>query len=464
MTVLIERLQEIVGSGGWTSDPQELQPHLTEWRGVYEGRALIMVKPRTTDEVVAIVRACAENHTAIVPQGGNTGMCGGAVPDASGEQVILNLSRMNQVLDVDAGNFSMTVEAGCLLATAQEAARAAGRYFPLSLGAEGSCQIGGNIATNAGGINVGRYGTARALVLGLEVVLANGTVLDNLRSLRKDTAGYDLKQLFIGSEGTLGIITAASLRLFPDPGHLATALVGIDSAGAAVELLGSLKTKLEDRIESFELVSRRVFNLVETHIPNATLPFEEEYPWYVLIEAATGADPELLASALLQEAEDGRLLDAVIAKNETEAADLWRLRHSIAEAERQDGKALKHDISVPLSKMQEFLVRGDQLLDERWPEARLVAFGHVGDGNLHYNVVLPRGLSAEEWTAEGERVTGALYDLVHSLNGSFSAEHGVGQSKKAYLASYRAGPELDLMRSLKKMLDPANILNPGKVI
>ena len=464
MTVLIERLQEIVGSGGWTSDPQELQPHLTEWRGVYEGRALIMVKPRTTDEVVAIVRACADYNTAIVPQGGNTSMCGGAVPDASGEQVILNLSRMNRVLDVDAGNFSMTVEAGCLLATAQEAARAAGRYFPLSLGAEGSCQIGGNIATNAGGINVGRYGTARALVLGLEVVLANGTVLDNLRSLRKDTAGYDLKQLFIGSEGTLGIITAASLRLFPDPGHLATALVGIDHAGAAVELLGSLKTKLEDRIESFELVSRRVFNLVETHIPNASLPFEEEYPWYVLIEAATGADPELLASALLQEAEDGRLLDAVIAKNETEAADLWRLRHSIAEAERQDGKALKHDISVPLSKMQEFLVRGGQLLDERWPEARLVAFGHVGDGNLHYNVVLPRGLSAEEWTAEGERVTGALYDLVHSLNGSFSAEHGVGQSKKAYLASYRAGPELDLMRSLKKMLDPANILNPGKVI
>ena len=464
MTVLIERLQEIVGSGGWTSDPQELQPHLTEWRGVYEGRALIMVKPRTTDEVVAIVRACADYNTAIVPQGGNTSMCGGAVPDASGEQVILNLSRMNRVLDVDAGNFSMTVEAGCLLATAQEAARAAGRYFPLSLGAEGSCQIGGNIATNAGGINVGRYGTARALVLGLEVVLANGTVLDNLRSLRKDTAGYDLKQLFIGSEGTLGIITAASLRLFPDPGHLATALVGIDHAGAAVELLGSLKTKLEDRIESFELVSRRVFNLVETHIPNATLPFNEEYPWYVLIEAATGSDPELLENALLQEAEDGRLLDAVIAKNETEAADLWRLRHSIAEAERQDGKALKHDISVPLSKMQEFLVRGDQLLDERWPEARLVAFGHVGDGNLHYNVVLPRGLSAEEWTAEGERVTGALYDLVHSLNGSFSAEHGVGQSKKAYLASYRAGPELDLMRSLKKMLDPANILNPGKVI
>ena len=464
MTVLIERLREIVGPGGWISDPQELQPHVTEWRGVYEGRALIMVKPRTTDEVVAIVRACADNDTAIVPQGGNTSMCGGAVPDASGEQVILNLSRMNRVLDVDSGNFSMTVQAGCLRATAQEAARAEGRYFPLSLGAEGSCQLGGNIATNAGGINVGRYGTARALVLGLEVVLANGTVLDSLRSLRKDTAGYDLKQLFIGSEGTLGIITAASLRLFPDPGHMATALVGIDRAGAAVELLGSLKTRLDDRIESFELVSRRVFNLVETHIPNASLPFEEEYPWYVLIEAATGGDAELLENTLLQEAEDGRLLDAVIAKNEAEAAELWRLRHSISEAERQDGKALKHDISVPLSRMQEFLERGDELLETRWPDARLVAFGHVGDGNLHYNVVLPRDLSAEKWAAEGERVTRALYELVQSLNGSFSAEHGVGQSKRADLASYRAGPELDLMRSLKKMLDPANILNPGKVI
>ena len=464
MTVLIERLREIVGPGGWISDPQELQPYVTEWRGVYEGRALIMVKPRTTDEVVAIVRACADNDTAIVPQGGNTSMCGGAVPDASGEQVILNLSRMNRVLDVDAGNFSMTVQAGCLLATAQEAARAEGRCFPLSLGAEGSCQIGGNIATNAGGINVVRYGTARALVLGLEVVLANGTVLDNLRSLRKDTAGYDLKQLFIGSEGTLGIITAATLRLFPDPGHMATALVGIDRAGAAVELLGRLKTRLDDRIESFELVSRRVFNLVERHIPNASLPFEEEYPWYVLIEAATGGDAEFLENALLQEAEDGSLLDAVIAKNEAEAAELWRLRHSISEAERQDGKALKHDISVPLSRMQEFLERAEELLENRWPDARLVAFGHVGDGNLHYNVVLPRDLPAEKWAAEGERVTRALYELVQSLNGSFSAEHGVGQSKRAYLAAYRAGPELDLMRSLKKMLDPANILNPGKVI
>jgi len=464
MTALLEQLQDIVGPGGWSTDPDELQPHLTDWRGSYIGQTLVLVKPQSTAQVSEVVMACAEAGTAIVPQGGNTSMCGGAVPDASGEQVILSLSRMNQVRHVDARNFSMEVDAGCILAKAQEAAREAGRYLPLSLGAEGTCQVGGNIATNAGGMNVGRYGTARALVLGLEVVLADGTVLDSLRSLRKETAGYDLKQLFIGSEGTLGIITAASLRLFADPGEPSTALLGIRTAGEAVELLGSLKESLHDRIESFELVSQRVFGLVTKHIPEARLPFDVEYPWYVLLESATGSTPELLENALADEAEKGRLLDAVIAKNAGEAADLWRLRHSIAEAERAAGKALKHDISVPLSRMQEFLVRGDELLAEQCPEARLVAFGHVGDGNLHYNVVLPCGLSDDEWLAEGERVTRAIYDLVDRLGGSFSAEHGVGQSKRAWLAQYRGGPELELMRKLKKTLDPANILNPGKVI
>jgi len=464
MTALLKQLQDIVGPGGWSTDPDELQPHLTEWRGNYVGRTLVLVKPRSTAQVAEIVMACAATGTAIVPQGGNTSMCGGAVPDASGEQVILSLSRMNQVRHVDAGNFSMEVDAGCILAKAQDAAREAGRYLPLSLGAEGTCQVGGNIATNAGGMNVGRYGTARALVLGLEVVLADGTVLDSLRSLRKDTAGYDLKQLFIGSEGTLGIITAASLRLFADPGEPSTALIGIENAGEAVDLLGSLKKSLDDRIESFELVSRRVFGLVTKHIPEARLPFDEEYPWYVLLETATGSNPDLLENALAAEAGQGRLLDAAIAKNAKEAADLWRLRHSIAEAERQDGKSLKHDISVPLSRMQEFLVLGDELLADLRPDARLVAFGHVGDGNLHYNVVLPRDLPDDEWEVEGERVTRAIYDLVDRLGGSFSAEHGVGQSKRAWLAQYRGGPELELMRKLKKTLDPANILNPGKVI
>jgi FAD/FMN-containing dehydrogenase len=463
MTASLEELKNIVGPAGWTEDPDALHPHLVDWRGAYEGRTRLMVSPATTRETAAVVAACRDSATAIVPQGGNTGLCGGAIPDRSGNQVILSLHRMNRVRDVDPENFSMEVDAGCILVKAQDAASSAGRFFPLSLSAEGTCQVGGNLSTNAGGINVGRYGTARALVLGLEVVLADGSVLDTMRSLRKDTAGYDLKQLFIGSEGTLGIITGATLRLFPDPGELSTAFIGLDSPGAAVALLGHLRTRLDDRIESFELVSQRVLELVVQHIPGASLPFEDGFPWYVLTDSALRGDTELLEESLLAEARDGRLLDAIVAKNAGEAEQFWRLRHSIAEAERQEGKALKHDISVPLSRMQEFLARGDELLAALRPDLELIAFGHVGDGNLHYNVVLPRDLPDEEWQSEGRRITGALYDLVDELGGSFSAEHGVGQAKKEWLALYRAGPELEMMKMLKKTLDPANILNPGKV-
>ncbi len=463
MTALLDELKGIVGPKGWTTDASDMEGRLNEWRGVYEGRTSILVQPKTTDEVAAVLRACSAAGVPVVPQGGNTGMCGAAVPDASGEQVLLSLGRMNRILEVDVSNFSMVVEAGCVLANAQEAARKVGRYFPLSLGAEGTCQVGGNIATNAGGINVGRYGTARALVLGLEVVLADGTVLDTLRSLRKDTAGYDVKQLFIGSEGTLGIITAASVRLFPDPGERSTALLGMESAGVAVDILGNLRRQLDNRIESFELVPDYVIDMVARNVPDASLPLATTCPWYVLVETSTGSEPERLEAALLRETEEGRLLDAIIAKNEAEAESFWRLRHSIAEAERQDGRSLKHDISVPLSKMQEFLLRGDELLASLRPDLKLVAFGHVGDGNLHYNVVLPRDLPDDEWHSEGERITHALYDLVASLGGSFSAEHGVGQAKRKYLAEYRAGPEFELMKMLKKTLDPANILNPGKV-
>ena len=463
MTASLEELKNIVGPAGWTEDPDALHPHLVEWRGAYEGRTRLMVSPATTQETAAVVAACRDSATAIVPQGGNTGLCGGAIPDRSGDQVILSLHRMNRVRDVDPENFSMEVDAGCILAKAQDAAKSAGRFFPLSLSAEGTCQVGGNLSTNAGGINVGRYGTARALVLGLEVVLADGSVLDTMRSLRKDTAGYDLKQLFIGSEGTLGIITGATLRLFPDPGELSTAFIGLDSPGAAVALLGHLRTRLDDRIESFELVSQRVLELVVQHIPGASRPFGDGCPWYVLMDSALRGDSELLEESLLAEARDGRLLDAIVAKNAGEAEKFWRLRHSIAEAERQEGKALKHDISVPLSRMQEFLARGDELLAALRPDLELIAFGHVGDGNLHYNVVLPRDLPDEEWQSEGRRITGALYDLVDELGGSFSAEHGVGQAKKEWLALYRAGPELEMMKTLKETLDPANILNPGKV-
>ena len=463
MTALIEELQGIVGTRGCISDPGEMGPYLVDWRGKYEGRAAIIVRPSNTDEVVAVVKACAAAGATIVPQGGNTSLCGAATPDGSGEQVVLSLGRMDSVREIDAQNFSMEVEAGCVLAKAQDAARAAGRFLPLSLSAEGTCQVGGNIATNAGGINVGRYGTARSLVLGLEVVLADGRVLNTLRSLRKDNTGYDLKQLFIGSEGTLGIITAATLRLYPDPGDTVTALVGLESAAAAVALLGHLKDRLNDRLESFELIPAELFELVATHVPDAALSFETDCPWYVLTEIATGGSVDAVEQALLEEAERGHIRDALLAKNASEAEAFWRVRHSIPEAEKKKGSALKHDIAVPLSRMAEFLTRGSALLDELRPDHALIAFGHVGDGNLHYNVVLPAELTPEEWQAEGERITGALYELVDELGGSFSAEHGVGQLKKPWLAQYRGGTELEVMKTLKKALDPANILNPGKL-
>jgi len=456
--MLIDQLKNIVGPKGWTTDPIDLESSSKEWRGVVHGSTPIVILPASTEEVSAVVCACADEGVAVVPQGGNTGMCAGAVPDESGTQIVLSLARMNHIRHVDAENFSMEVEAGCILQKIQEAASDADRLFALSLGAEGSCQIGGNLSTNAGGVNVVRYGTARAQALGIEAVLADGTVVSSLRSLRKDTAGYDLKQLFIGSEGTLGIITAATLKLFPAPGAISTALVAIESSGDAVRLLAYLRSELADSIEAFELVSDFVFGLVTNHNPNLTLPFDDRAPWYVLLDAAVGDSAQLLENALAGAAERGLLSDAVIAKNSSEAQQFWRMRHSIAEAERHAGKALKHDISVPVSRMEEFLLLGDRLLEDLVPDAQLIAFGHVGDGNLHYNVALPASAT------NTEAVTTAIYELVDQLGGSFSAEHGVGRLKRHYLPKYSGSSEIELMRTLKKALDPKNILNPGKVI
>ena len=464
MTDLDERLKAIVGPRGWKTDAAALEPHLTEWRGIVVGKTRMLVAPCSPGEVSQVVRACADTGVAIVAQGGNTGMCAGAVPDETGDQVLLSLSRLNRIRHVDHLNYSIEVEAGCVLADIQKAARDAGLYFPLSLSAEGSCQIGGNLATDAGGVNVLRYGTARAMVLGLQVVLADGTILDGLRSLRKDTGGYDLKHLFVGSEGTLGIITAATLRLFPNPGETSTALGAIRASGDAVRLLAELRGALDDRIEAFELVSRRIFESVEKTIPGAKVPMDQPYPWYVLMEVATGGDTEVLEAALMKAVENELLIDAVLAKNSAEADRLWHLRHSVAEAERQLGKAVKHDISVPISRLQEFLTRGEKVLGKLQPDAELLAFGHVGDGNLHYNVRLPETLSAKQHAAAAEGLSTAILDLVAELGGSFSAEHGVGVSKRWQLKRYRRGAEYDLMRRLKNMLDPQNILNPGKVI
>ena len=461
---LLDQLRDIVGPKGWLADEADLEPHLNDWRGAMRGRTALMVSPGSTEEVAAVVRACAAAGVGIVPQGGNTGLCGGALPGITGEQVLVNLSRMNRVRSVDAKNFSMVAEAGCILANLQAAARDAGCFFPLSLGAEGSCQIGGNLSTNAGGLNVIRYGTARSLVLGLEVVLPDGTVWDGIRALRKDTAGYDLKHLFIGSEGTLGIITAAALRLFPAPGETATTLLAIERPERAIDLLSVMQTAMPDRIQSFELVSDACFRAVEQYVVETRLPFDQRSPYYVLIEAETGGNNDAFEELLHDCLERGFATDAVITKSEAESAQLWRMRHSIAEAEKHMGKAQKHDVSVPISKMADFLENAPRRIADAVPGIDIIAFGHVGDGNLHYNVLLPPDTPPGDQKEVGERITSVVYDVTAELDGSFSAEHGVGYLKRDDLVRYRSDVEVGLMRSVKQLLDPQGIMNPGKVV
>lgn len=464
MDQLVQKLKQIVGSGAWQDDEHALEPHLTEWRGAVRGKTRIMVSPSNREQVSDIVRACFEAGVGIVPQGGNTGMCGGAVPDASGEQILLGLARMNAIRSVDPLDFSMVAEAGCVLANIQAAARDVDRLFPLSLGGEGSCQIGGNLSTNAGGINVLRYGTARDLALGVEVVLADGTIWDGINTLRKDTAGYDMKQLFIGSEGTLGIITAVALKLFPMPAETQTAFISLNDPADAVALLGICRSRLADQVQAFELISARALDCVLRNIPDTKSPFDSQFPWYALIETGGAAGDNGFQDLLSTAIEDGLIDDAVIAKNTKEREKLWRIRHSISEAEKLAGPAAKHDISLPIGEIMRFLLEGDKRLHAHSPAAEAIVFGHVGDGNLHYNILLPPNVSADEEEQDRQGVTGIVYDLVTEMGGSISAEHGIGVLKKAYLENYKSDVELGLMRSLKKALDPGNILNPGKVI
>jgi len=468
MNPLIDQLKAIVGqphvlTGG------DLGAYEQDWRKRSRGKALAVVRPATPQQVAEVVRACAAAGASIVPQGGNTGLVVGSVPDDSGTQVVLSLTRMVAIREIDNANLTMTVEAGCVLQNLQQAANDAGLLFPLSLAAEGSCTIGGNLACNAGGTQVVRYGNSRELCLGLEVVTAQGDIWDGLSGLRKDNTGYDLRDLFIGSEGTLGIITAATLRLYPQPAATLTAWAAVPSLDQAVALLGLAHQRLGAGLTGFEVLGRFALSLVAKHFGQMQVPLYESEPWCVLLENAD-AESELHARVqfeqLLETAlERGCVSDAVVAENLSQAHRLWHIREAIPLAQAEEGLNIKHDISMPVSRIPAFCAETDQLLAGAMPGVRLVNFGHLGDGNLHYNVQAPAGGDAQAFlNDEEERVNTLVYDQVKRFGGSISAEHGIGSLKVDKLPGYKSPVALELMRSIKRALDPQGILNPGRVV
>ena len=461
------RLAQVVGPAAVLTEPSDTEPHSTDWRGQYRGRAALVVKPGTAQEVAQVVAILAGAGVGIVPQAGNTSLCGASVPDASGTQVVLNVSRLNKVRAIDLENDTITVEAGCILAELQRVAEEADRFFPLSLAAEGTCEIGGNISTNAGGTQVLRYGNMREQVLGLEVVLPDGQLWDGLRGLRKDNTGYDLKHLFIGAEGTLGIVTAAVLKLYPRPRAIATAFVAVPGPAECISLLGAMRGSVGERLTGFEIVSRRCLDLVVKNVPGSTDPFATPHPWYALVECYDSGEAAALAermeAALASAFESGFATDAVMASSEQQRRALWALRENVAEAQKKEGDSVKHDVSVPVSRVAELISAGSDELERAFPGARVVAFGHAGDGNIHWNLFPPPGEQASvgPWS---KRVNALAYDIVHRLHGSISAEHGIGVLKRDSLPKYKSALELELMRALKRTLDPRGIMNPGKVI
>jgi len=462
---ILARLKDAAGPNGWSEDAAEIAPHLEEWRSKYRGHSALLLKPATTAQVSAILAICNETRTPIVPQGGNTGLVGGQIP-FNGE-VLLSLARMNKVRHVDALANTLTVEAGVILTDVQRAADNTNRLFPLSLAAEGSCTIGGNLSTNAGGVNVLRYGNARDLVLGLEVVLADGRVLDLTRGLRKDNTGYDLKQLFIGAEGTLGIITAAVLKLFPKPTQRATAFAAIPNPAAALTLLTRLQGETGGMISAFELMSRSGLDLVLAHIPQTRDPLSAPSAWYVLVEA-TGAGTfnleETLCTALSEAVEAGEITDAAIANSDAQSTALWRLRESMSEAQKCEGASIKHDVSLPLARIPEFLDTAIAAVVKAVPGVRPMPFGHLGDGNIHFNFSAPKDSDEQAFLERWSEINRIVHDIVNAMGGSISAEHGVGVMKRDEIVRYKSEAEIEVMRALKRTLDPNNILNPGKVV
>jgi D-lactate dehydrogenase (cytochrome) len=462
---VVEAIRAVVGPKGVVDEPAALAPYMGEERGLFRGRCAAVIRPASTAEVSRVVTICAGAGVPIVPQGGNTGLVGGGVPRGG---IVVSTARLDRILALDTINRTVTVEAGVILADVQAAADLAGALFPLSLGAEGSCRIGGNLATNAGGINVLRYGNARDLVLGLEVVLPDGRIWNGLRGLRKDNTGYDLKQLFLGSEGTLGIITAAVLKLFAKPKSSEMALAAVPSVAAAVELFRRINDAAGEALTAFELMARLAIDFCVAHVPGCADPFPNRHPWYVLLKLTSlrRNDPlrEMLEDVLAEAYEHDIVADAIVAQNEKQKAALWRMRESVPEAQKYEGGSIKNDVSVPLSRMAEFIDRASGAVERAIPGIRVVAFGHLGDGNVHFNLSQPPGMDRQIYLAEWNRIERLVSDLAAELGGSFSAEHGIGELKRESLLRYKSDTEVALMRCIKRAIDPNNVMNPGKIL
>ena len=469
MNQILGELHQILEQKFILTADQDKAPYLTDWRKRYTGRALAVVLPKTAQEVAKIVQLCAANQIAVVPQGGHTGFCGGATPDDSGKQIVLNLKRMNTIREIDVANQTITLEAGCILQAVQQKAAEQDFLFPLSLGAEGSCMIGGNLATNAGGTNVLRYGNTRDLCLGLEVVTAQGEIWNGLKGLRKDNTGYDLRDLFIGSEGTLGIITAAVMKLYPLPISQWTTLVAANSVASTIALLNLFQKRATSLLTGFEMMTQESLALNEKHFPQMANPLKGNPPYTVLIELSdheSEAHVRQLLETILEEAfEAGLIADAVIANSLAQANTFWQMREHITLAQAQEGANLKHDITIPLSVLESFIQETDTLMRLKYPGVRIINFGHLGDGNLHYNIAPPLGADPKAFNLVNEKpIHELIYAQVERCQGSISAEHGVGQLKLDGLRAHKGEVAHDLMKTLKRALDPQNILNPHKVV
>lgn len=468
MADLIAELAGVLSEANVLVSEQDQSPFLTDWLGKYRGAARAVIRPGSTEEVAAAMRICARHGAPVVPQGGNTSMSGGATPDPSGKAVVLSLARLNRIRDIDTVGNTITVDAGVVLAKVQQAAEAAGRFFPLSLGAEGSCTIGGNLAANAGGVAVLRYGTMRELTLGLEVVLADGRVWDGLTALRKDNTGYALRDLFIGSEGTLGVITGAVLKLFARPHARASAFVAVENTAAALSLLAAVRDRCGDRLTAFEFMTGECLSLILRHISDARQPLSAMPQAAVLIELSDQDDEpalrERLEAALAESIESGLLPDAAIAQDGTQARAFWRIREGVSEALVREGKAAKHDVSMPVSAMADFVAAADAAVRAVAPGIRPIVFGHLGDGNLHYNLLPAEGQAPEAFAALAPELTRIVHDEIGRRRGSISAEHGIGQLRVSEMPLRKAPLELELMHQLKHLLDPSGLLNPGKLL